>query len=131
MKKVFAIILALLYLGASTGATIQLHYCMGKLADWRLGNSKSESCGNCGMERTEEEASGCCKDEHKFIKTDLAQKTAESILLAAQSMSACLPTHWEIEAGHFCSVTEKNPGSNALLRSCGTAIYKRNCSFRI
>lgn len=132
MKKVYAIILTLLYLGASTGATIQLHYCMGKLADWRLGSSRSDSCSNCGMERDEEKASGCCKDEHKFIKTNPDQKAAEPFIPAVQPMSADLPlTFLVIDAAHVSSVAEKNPESNAPLRSYGTAIYKRNCTFRI
>ena len=51
MKKFITAILAVLYLGTSSGATIHMHYCMGKLADWGLGHQNSKTCGNCGMEK--------------------------------------------------------------------------------
>ena len=69
MKKFVTAILAVLYLGTSTGATVHMHYCMGKLADWGLGHNKSKTCGNCGMEKSEEKDNGCCKDEHKFVNS--------------------------------------------------------------
>ena len=47
MKKFITAILAVLYLGTSSGATIHMHYCMGKLADWGLGHKNSKTCGQC------------------------------------------------------------------------------------
>ena len=77
MKKLLIAIFALLYISTSTGATLHIHYCMGKLADWGLGHNNSKTCGECGMEKSEEKDNGCCKDEHKFIKNDTDQKTGE------------------------------------------------------
>ncbi|MBK8522228.1 MAG: hypothetical protein IPL54_15650 [Chitinophagaceae bacterium] len=37
-EKFITAILAVLYLGTSSGATIHMHYCMGKLAEWGLGH---------------------------------------------------------------------------------------------
>jgi hypothetical protein len=48
-----------------------------------------------------------------------------------ESMTAVLQAYCVIEATHFSSLTDKNPGNYAPLRSWGTAIYKRNCIFRI
>ena len=36
MKKLLITILALVYLTVSSGATVNLHYCMGKLMSWDL-----------------------------------------------------------------------------------------------
>ena len=58
MKKFVAVILALVYIGTSTGANIHMHYCMGKLADWGLGDNKSKTCSKCGMEKSDEKDNG-------------------------------------------------------------------------
>lgn len=58
----------LIYGSATMGATLHLHYCMGKLADWGIGQNDSKICGNCGMDKSEEKDNGCCKDEQKQIK---------------------------------------------------------------
>ncbi len=132
MKKLITAILAVLYLGTSTGATVHMHYCMGKLADWGLGHNKSKTCGNCGMEKSEEKDNGCCKDEHKFVKNDTDQKTAEAGIQIAHLLGAALPVvFFEISSNDFPSVTEENPISHAPPRCCGVAVYVRNCTFLI
>jgi hypothetical protein len=84
MKKVLATILAFVYLSSSLGATIHLHYCMGKLASWGLIDHESKKCPECGMVK---KTSGpqcvaaktdCCRDEHKQINTDKDQKLSPS-----------------------------------------------------
>jgi hypothetical protein len=80
MKKVLSAILAFVYLSTSMGATIHLHYCMGKLASWGLIDHESKNCAQCGMEKKTSTSHcmaakmDCCKDEHKQIKTDKDQK---------------------------------------------------------
>ena len=49
MKKFLTSILAFLYLSTSMGATIHLHYCMGKLASWGLIDHERKNCAQCGM----------------------------------------------------------------------------------
>jgi hypothetical protein len=84
MKKVFATILAVLYMASSMGATLNLHYCMGKLISWGLANHDSQNCTFCGMPKdtkTEHHMmvkNGCCKDEHKQFKTDKDQKPSST-----------------------------------------------------
>jgi hypothetical protein len=132
MKKLFVAIVALLYISTSTGATLHMHYCMGKLADWGLGNNKSNTCGKCGMEKSEEKDSGCCKDEHKFIKNDTDQKTTEVGLQMLQVLAVALPVSFiEIPTNDFPSETEENPISHAPPRSSGAALHIRNCVFLI
>lgn len=66
MKKIAVILLLLVYTGATTGATIHLHYCMNQFVGSSLWHSgKDSKCGKCGMTAKN---NGCCKDEHKQAK---------------------------------------------------------------
>ena len=132
MKKFVAVILALVYIGTSTGANIHMHYCMGNLADWGLGDNKSKTCSKCGMEKSDEKDNGCCKDEHKFVKNSSDQKIAETGLQMMQLASTAIPiTFFEIPDNSIPSVTEENPISHAPPRSCGVAVYILNRTFLI
>lgn len=132
MKKCISILLAVLYIGTSTGATLHMHYCMGKLADWGIGHDDSKTCGKCGMEKSNEKPNGCCRDEFKFIKNDTDQKTAEAGIQLMHIVAMALPVSFvEIAAIGFPSVTEENPISHAPPRSNGVAVYIRNCVFLI
>lgn len=132
MKKLLAVILALVYMSTSTGATIHMHYCMGKLADWGLGHNKSKTCGKCGMEKSDEKDNGCCKDEHKFVKNDSDQKIAEAGFQMMQLVSTAIPvSFFEIPDNNIPSVTEANPISHAPPRSSSVAVYILNRSFLI
>lgn len=132
MKKIIVTILALVYISTSTGAMLHMHYCMGKLADWGLSHNKSKRCGNCGIEETEKKNNGCCKDEQKFLKNDIDQKTTESAFQLIQLMAVALTVSFvEITTINLPSVTEENPISHAPPRSSGIAFYIRNCVFLI
>ena len=109
-----------------------MHYCMGKLADWGLGHNKSKTCGECGMEKSEEKDNGCCKDEHKFVKNDGDQKIAEAGFQMMQLVSIALPaSSFEISDNNIPSVTEENPISHAPPRSSSVAAYILNRTFLI
>jgi hypothetical protein len=75
VKKIVAICLLVIYGVSSIGATVHLHYCMGKFVNWSFTESKDDKCGNCGMKGKSKK--DCCKDEHKEfkLKTD-HQKSA-------------------------------------------------------
>jgi hypothetical protein len=119
MKKFIVAILAFLYISASTGATINLHYCMGKLVDWTALSKDTDKCGKCGMLKSNAKDKGCCKDEHKQINLEKDQKTAENNIQLVQLVSVAI------------SISEANPTSNAPPRSSSVAVYIRNCVFRI
>jgi hypothetical protein len=89
VKKAIVLILAILYITSSSGATISLHYCMGKLVGWNLGTTEQHSCNNCGMEMNSE--NGCCKDEHKQVKIDKDQKTAVTFIETLQLNAVSTP----------------------------------------
>jgi|SRR5450432_2901486 hypothetical protein len=99
MKKVLATILAFVYLSTSMGATIHLHYCMGKLASWGLIDHESKNCAQCGMVKKTSSSNcmaakmDCCRDEHKQIKTDKDQKLFPSEFFKYNNLTQALTLH--------------------------------------
>ena len=133
MKKFIVSILAVLYLGSSSGATIHLHYCMGKLVEWGLWHKKSDKCSKCGMEMANKgTGKDCCKDEHKQIQIDKDQKTVENTFQLAQFSGIALDSGFIIyQDTVISSVTEKYPKSNAPARSREQPLFLLNCIFLI
>jgi hypothetical protein len=84
MKKLFAGLLAFFYLSTSMGATIHMHYCMGKLISWSFANQESKNCSNCGMlkknssEQSLSSDNHCCNDVQKEIRTPKDQKLPQA-----------------------------------------------------
>lgn len=132
MRKFFLTILAFVYIASSIGATINMHYCMGKLANWDIGHNVSKTCGKCGMEKAAEKNNGCCKDEKKFVKIIADQQVSKDGLQVQPVFSVHIPIDFiELPAIDFSSVTIANPFGNAPPRSSGVAVYIRNCVFLI
>lgn len=132
MKKFIATISAVLYLSASIGATVHMHYCMGKLANWGLGHQESKICSGCGMEKDKGVDNGCCQDEHQFVKNNTDQKVVESSFHLIEVMgTAVLLEYAELPSIHIASATEVYPVSNAPPRSSSIAVYILNRTFLI
>lgn len=132
VKKFITAIIAILYLATSSGATIHLHYCMGKLADWGVSHNQSDTCFKCGMEKSKKADKSCCRDEHKFIKNTSAQKPVENQIQLLQLLSVSLPVSFvELPAFVISSVAESNPVSHAPPRTPSVAIYILKRSFLI
>ena len=132
MRRFLATILACLYLTTTTGATVHLHYCMGRVVDQSLWHSEKEQCGLCGMEKSEQTDSGCCRDEHKQVKVESDHfKSAIAFQVLQFAMVTSPVSSLETEAFDFSSKAEKTPVFLAPDRSCSIAIYKRNSVFRI
>ena len=120
MKKLLTTILAFVYLSTSMGATIHLHYCMGKLASWGLIDHESKNCAQCGMIKknsaTECMAAkmDCCRDENKQIKTDKDQKLFPSEIFKYNNLSQVAALN-EFDANNIkaISITTEFPNTNA------------------
>ena len=63
MKRLSAILLALIYIATTSGIVINTHYCMGEIAEIALGASNDAKCDTCGMENE-----GCCHDDQQVLK---------------------------------------------------------------
>ena len=132
MKQFILAIIAFVYLGTATGATIHMHYCMGKLISIGLLPGKDDQCNKCGMGKTDAKSKGCCKDEPKQIKIEKDQKTTETAVQTMQAIAVEMPAAAiEIPLNYFSSLTEKSPYGNAPPRSASVAVYIRNCVFLI
>lgn len=70
MKKLLTAIVAVLYLGLSSGFAIDVHYCMGKVVSVNLETKKSGKCGRCGMTAKK----GCCQDQLTVLKINDSHK---------------------------------------------------------
>lgn len=63
MKKFLLVTFTLLYIGVSSGIALNLHYCMGKLANIKLG--QTDTCASCGKQN---QPSDCCSTETQLVK---------------------------------------------------------------
>ena len=129
MKKFFLAILTILYITTSTGATLHMHYCMGKLADSGFTDNIAKTCSNCGMEET---GNGCCRHEQKFVKNDTDQKTTEPAVQFIQ-LTYTVPHLFFEEAlsNNFPAITLVSSINHPPPLDSGIAFYIRNCVFRI
>jgi hypothetical protein len=73
MKKILAAILLLVYFTVSTGAPVNIHYCMGNVKSIDFSTSKGSRCERCGMKSRK----GCCHDDLKIIKLSVDQQLAK------------------------------------------------------
>jgi len=133
MKKFIIAISAVLYLATVSGATIHLHYCMNKLAGWRLWSQHTTRCGKCGMTKSEkQQTKGCCRDEQIKLKLTGDQKMVEAYQLVHTNFTPAFIPFIELPTELFAlSVAEQNPMSHAPPRNVGVALYIRHCIFRI
>lgn len=91
MKKVLLLILSFAYLTTSSGASIYLHQCMGKLSSIDFGTSNSENgnCGKCGMEKNK--AGDCCQDHVIVLKSSQDQNQPESLTQKIKLFPSFIP----------------------------------------
>lgn len=129
MKKFLVAILAFLYISTSAGATLHMHYCMGKLADSGFTFNNAKTCSNCGMAET---GDGCCRHEAKFVKNNTDQKTNNVGFQFAQLIYTVPHAFFEVVlSNNFPDVTAASPINYPPPRNSGIAFYIRNCVFRI
>lgn len=86
MKKGFIFLLAIVYIGLTSGVVVNIHYCMGRLAGVTYGHEAEHKCDRCGMEKI----NGCCETEHKLVKADSDHIFANAVT-APLSFTTALP----------------------------------------
>lgn len=80
MKRILVTILSILYMASAMGATVEIHYCMGKMMGANFVHKQDDKCRKCGMHKSK--TNGCCKDEHKTFKTSDHHQIKGSIDIA-------------------------------------------------
>lgn len=138
MKKVLAAILAFVYLSTSMGATIHLHYCMGKLASWGLIDHGSKNCAECGMVKKTSPSQclsakmDCCRDEHMQIKTDKDQKLFPSEFIKYNYLSpAPALNDNSLQRIKAVSISIEYPNTNAPPLSDKLTLFVLHRNFRL
>jgi hypothetical protein len=130
--------LASIYLSTSIGASVHLHYCMGKLISWGLINHDGKQCATCGMPKNHigkqlvTVIGDCCKDEHKPITVDKDQKPTDAAY-------TCFDLLVDIAAVHFANPSDGYvtaylvgyPSTNSPPDLQKAPLFLRNCNFRI
>jgi hypothetical protein len=130
MKKLLVSILAIFYLGTSVGATVNLHYCMGRLVNWDLSIKETHTCGKCGMEKLKTKKNGCCEDKYQVLQVEKDQKGENRYQPGAPVGIAVITTFPSLITPVIASTPEEYPVSNAPPRSPIPARI-RYCIFRI
>lgn len=130
MKKLILTLVAVFYLGISSGAAVHLHYCMGQLVEWGLVSKDPEKCGKCGMKT--DTSKDCCKDEAKQLKFQSDQKISQNnFQLKALYVDLGFAPHIS-EAGYSVATrVAEHPFSKAPPKSPNTPAFIRHCNFRI
>lgn len=138
MKRFLATILALVYLSTSMGATVHLHYCMGKLFSWSLIDNDSKNCSQCGMPKSNKAGhcmslkDGCCKDKHAHIQLDKDQKATEATYKFLTPAFVFLPASMTtLPDLYVASYIVGYPTTNAPPEPGKVPVFIRNCTFRI
>ncbi|WP_160711874.1 HYC_CC_PP family protein [Chitinophaga solisilvae] len=129
MKRFFAILFAVMYTLLTSGFTVNVHYCMGKLASVKLHSAPEDMCGKCGKPVKGKE---CCKNEIKFCKVTETHQAAKAI---QQSFTVVADMQLPV-------ITLSTPALSAQKILVGgyphdppeplnTPIFLRNCTFLI
>jgi hypothetical protein len=130
MKKFLVSILAIFYLGTSVGATVNLHYCMGRLVNWDLSIKETHTCGKCGMEKVKTKKNGCCEDKYQVLQVEKDQKGEKRYQPETPVGIAVVTTFPSFITPVVSSIPEEYPVSNAPPRS-RVPLHIRYCIFRI
>jgi hypothetical protein len=126
MKKTVALILAVMYLGLTSGLAVNIHYCMGKVSEVQLDNYQEKSC-KCDKKSS----MPCCNHQYELVKVNDAHqqaaanisiKTPEIDLHAFDNLMALLALPQALREANVAHVPP-------LLTP--PDIYIQNCVFRI
>jgi len=78
LKKLFSILVLLVYLPAVAGVGFSTHYLGGEAGDTKIFTTAKQSCC-CGP--VQEEENNCCSDQIKLVKLDNDQHHSDQRLL--------------------------------------------------
>lgn len=130
MKKFLVTILSILYITISSGATINIHYCMGKLVGWDVNHSSTDKCEVCGMRSSAKK--GCCKNTQKVLQIEKDQKASESIFHFVNAGVFLFTIHYTVLPDYPLAVLKlKQPIAHAPPESGSVPDFIRFCNFRI
>lgn len=129
MKKILVAIVLFTYAFAASGASVELHYCMGKLIGWDFDYGSKNDCRNCGMKT--KPAKNCCDNKQIQAKVDKDQQAAYNNIPLTNDYIAIIHVYTNIEDLLFNAKTIAYPSIHGPPLINHTSIYLFNCNFRI
>jgi hypothetical protein len=126
MKKILALLLAVLYMTTSSGVVLKVHYCMGRISSVEVDNFKDAFC-KCGKQKS---GATCCQSEVKVLKNaNDHRSTLASFDLKLPPVD--LPSPVSLSDLYYPNSTlPVNPSGHAPPGACCKS-YIENCVFRI
>jgi hypothetical protein len=132
MKRTLLTILAIFYLGVSSGAAVHFHYCMDKLVSWSMSKQSGKLCDFCKMPMAESKKKSCCKDVKQQVKVESSQKVNQTVYKFDQPSTAIISP--ELFVNYQAPVPVKivrEALSNAPPDGQALPVYLKNCTYRI
>jgi len=129
MKKILASILLITYAFASSGASVDLHYCMGKLIGLDFDYSSKKQCGNCNM--PVKDTKGCCNNKQVQAKIDTDQQVTQNNISLNNDFTATTHEYSLLNNILYNSTTIVHPLIHGPPLISYTPLYLFDCSFRI
>ena len=126
MKKLLAIMLMVVYGLSSTGATINLHYCCGKLHDISFSSTQGKTCPTKTVS-----SKGCCDNKHVQLKLKGDQEPAAKWISASKDLAApvTIPTYYVMVLTHDTPVNEYATGPPRIRSS--VPLFVQHCTYLI
>jgi hypothetical protein len=130
MKKILVTILLFTYAFAASGASVELHYCMGKLIGVDFDHASKNDCRNCGMKT--KPGGGCCNTKQIQVNVDQDQQAAYNNIHLSNDHFAVISVY------SIADDTLANVNNNVAFPSIHAPpfinrvpVYLLNCNFRI
>lgn len=129
MKKIFTSILFVLYLTASSGATINFHYCMGEFIGIDVHAFSDNTCSNCGMAK--EKKKGCCSEKHTTLQLKKDQLVSTPVSVPENNFVFINPTNFSEKYYTLYTLNNKSCAAHRppLIQTVSASVML--CVFRI
>lgn len=114
-------------MGAATGATVHLHYCMEKLIGWDMAQKVKDNCSKCGMK----ESKDCCSEQQTMLKLNTEHKASETHFLFSKLLPAAVQYNTEVSTPSLLSLSVIHPVGHAPPLKSDIPLFIRHCVFLI
>lgn len=129
MKKALVSILLFIYTLAVSGASVDLHYCMGKFIGLDFDYSLKKDCHNCGMPAIDKK--GCCNNKQIQVKVDGDQQATYNNISLENDYILIIPAYKVIDDIIINLKSVAHPSIHSPPLAENKPTYLLNCNFRI
>ena len=130
MKKIFAILLLVLYTATSFAITINVHYCSGKYSGVSLADFGGAV--HCSCSTHDSAHKGCCSDKTICAKSD-DHKAVQQYLVSPNFSDLIVPVYFIIVPDTYSRTVSINSrySSSGFIRSHSQSFLTFICTYRI